>query len=123
MELNNIFKAILEADKAHIVVCDTEHTIIYMNKAADANYHKWGGHSLVGKSIFDCHNSQSRETIIKVTDWFRADKNNNVVHTFFNEKKNNDVYMIALRDDDGNLIAYYEKHECRTRDNMPFYDI
>lgn len=31
--------------------------------------------------------------------------------------------MVALRDDDGTLIGYYEKHESRTRETMKRYDM
>ena len=31
--------------------------------------------------------------------------------------------MVALRDDDGVLIGYYEKHEYRSGEIMPFYDM
>lgn len=33
------------------------------------------------------------------------------------------VYMVALRDDAGKLIGYYEKHECRNRETMKIYDL
>ena len=59
----------------------------------------------------------------QVLDWFRASKDNNIVYTFFNEKENKDVYMVALRNDAGELIAYYEKHEYRNRETMRMYDI
>lgn len=29
--------------------------------------------------------------------------------------------MVALRNDDGTLIGYYEKHEYRNKDETPFY--
>ena len=29
--------------------------------------------------------------------------------------------MIALRDRDGSLLGYYEKHEYRIKDESPFY--
>jgi hypothetical protein len=45
------------------------------------------------------------------------------VHTFRNEKENKDVYMIALRDDEGELIGYYEKHEYRNIETMKLYDM
>ena len=32
-----------------------------------------------------------------------------------------DVYIIALRNENGELAGYYEKHECRTRDGEGFY--
>ncbi len=31
--------------------------------------------------------------------------------------------MIALRNKDGDLIGYYEKHEFRAKDDSPFYAI
>lgn len=40
-----------------------------------------------------------------------------------NEKENKDVYMVALRNESGELIAYYEKHEYRNRETMKMYDM
>lgn len=77
----------------------------------------------MGKSLLACHNGQSNERIVKVLAWFGADQGNNVVHTYFNEKENKDVYMVALRDEQGELIGYYEKHEFRNRDTTPFYSL
>ncbi len=31
--------------------------------------------------------------------------------------------MVALRDEDGTLIGYYEKHEYRTAETMPLYEL
>ena len=45
------------------------------------------------------------------------------MYTSFDEKKNKDIYMVALRDDDGALIGYYEKHESREKETAKFYDI
>lgn len=122
-DINEIYKSVLEADRAAVVICDLEHTIIYMNPVAIERYSKWGGKELMGKSLLNCHNEKSREMIIKVIDWFKASKDNNIVYTFFNAKENKDVYMVALRNDDGNLIGYYEKHEYRNREKMKMYDI
>ena len=123
MEMNEVFKSILEADRAPIVVCDLDHTIIYMNPSAIRRYEKWGGISLVGKSIMECHNEESRANIIKVTEWFKESKDNDQVFTSYNPKENKDVYMVALRNDNGELIAYYEKHEYRNRETMEPYDM
>ena len=93
-----------------------------MNKKANDFYSK-KGKQLLGTNLLDCHNDDSKEKIYKVLDWFKKDINNNIVHTFYNEKENKDVYMIALRDKNSNLIGYYEKHEYRNIDNSKFYDI
>ena len=111
IDLNEVYKSVLEADKAAVVICDLDHKIIYMNPASICRYEKWGGKDLIGKSLLECHNEKSRDMIIKVLEWFRASKENNIVYTTYNEKENKDVYMVALRNEAGELIAYYEKHE------------
>lgn len=121
MDLNLYFKSIIDQDNASVVICNLEHQIIYMNPAAIHSYHKWGGEKLVGKSLMNCHNPQSREMIEKVVGWFQESREHNRIHTFYNEKQVKDVYMVALRDEDGTLLGYYEKHEYRIRDEEPFY--
>ena len=121
--LNEIYKSVLEADRAAVVICDLEHTIIYMNPVAIERYAKWGGKDLMGKSLLNCHNEKSREMIKKVVEWFKTSKDNNIVYTFFNQKENKDVYMVALRNEVGDLIGDYEKPEYRNRETMKMYDI
>lgn len=121
MELNQFFKSIIDQDNCAIVVCDLEHTMIYMNPKAVENYANRGGSALIGKSLMDCHNPHSVQAIERVVEWFAKSPDNNRIHTFYNEKQNKDGYMIALRDDDGKLIGYYEKHEYRDKDETPFY--
>lgn len=108
-------------DTCPLVLCDTDHKIVYMNPAACERYHYAGGEALLGKSLLSCHPKQAVDRINQVLDWFCADPANNRVHTFYNAKENKDVYMIALRDRVGNLIGYYEKHEYRNRDLAPLY--
>lgn len=122
MELTAFFKSVLEQDRSAVVLCDLQHTIVYMNPAAMERYAKRGGAALVGRSLLDCHNAQSNTMIQKVVDWFQADKSHNIIYTYRNDKENKDVYMVALRDDAGTLIGYYEKHEYRARETMSLYD-
>ncbi len=117
----DLYKSVLEADRTAIVICDLNHTITYMNPVAISRYVKWGGASLLGKCLLDCHNEQSRKMIVKVVAWFAEDVSHNIIYTFHNEKENKDVYMVALRDDSGTLIGYYEKHEYRNPETMKMY--
>ena len=121
MDLYPYFKSIIDMDRCAVVVCNLSHEIIYMNPAAEARYVKYGGAALVGKSLLDCHNAVSREMIQKVLDWFQEDTSHNIIFTSRNEKENKDVYMVALRDEDGTLIGYYEKHEYRDRETESLY--
>ena len=115
-------KSIVDQDRSSIVICNLKHEIIYMNPAAVSSYAKRGGDKLIGRSVLDCHNPESRDKIQQVVEWFAADESHNIVYTFHNEKQNKDVYMVALRDD-GELIGYYEKHEYRNAETMEPYDM
>lgn len=121
MDLSPFFKSIIDQDDAPVVVCDTMHIVVYMNPAAIEHYSERGGTGIIGLHIFDCHSGKSNEMIRKVVDWFAASKDHNKVHTFYNSTENKDVYMVALRDDQGELIGYYEKHEFRSKDETGFY--
>ena len=123
MELANYFRSIIDQDRCAVVICNLEHEIIYMNPTAIERYAKRGGAELVGKSLMDCHNPESVEKIRKVVTWFAQSRENNIVYTYYNEKENKDVYMIALRDEDGTLIGYYEKHEYRNLETAKMYDL
>ncbi|MGM9625092.1 MAG: PAS domain-containing protein [Eubacteriales bacterium] len=121
MELSVFFKSVIDQDAASVVLCDLNHTILYMNPAAVRSYAKRGGESLIGKSLLDCHNPHSQELIRKPVAWFGESPANNRVFEFHHEKDNRDVYTIALRDDAGRLIGYYEKHEYRNPETaQPF---
>lgn len=121
MDLSNYFKSIIDQDQCSVVICNLEHDIIYMNPAAAARYAKSGGADLVGQSILKCHNEKSGELIRKVTAWFLESTEHNRIYTFHNAKENKDVYMIALRDEAGTLIGYYEKHEYRNAETGALY--
>ncbi len=113
------FKSLIDQDTAPIVICDMESMVVYMNPAAIARYKV----DLTGRSVKSCHPKEANEKIDRVLDWFRKDKSHNCVYTFRNDQENKDVYMIALRDDEGNLIGYYEKHAYRDREQMELYEM
>ena len=117
MNINSFFKSVIDSDKAPVVICDLEHTVQYMNPAAVARYKV----DIIGKSIKACHNADSNEKIDRVVAWFAESKDNNIVFTSRNDKENKDVYMVALRDEKGTLIGYYEKHEYRDKETAELY--
>ena len=116
--MNKLFKSILQQDTASIVVCNMDSVIVYMNPSAIKRYHK----DLTGSNLKDCHNAKSNEMIDKVLAWFGESKEHNIIYTYHNNKENKDVYMVALRDDEGELMGYYEKHEYRNRETAPMYN-
>lgn len=122
MDLFPYFKSVLEQDRSAVVLCDLNHTIIYMNPAAVKRYAKRGGMALVGKSLLDCHPPQANAMIERVVAWFQESREHSLIYTSRSDKENRDVYMVALRDGDGTLIGYYEKHEYRDAETMKPYD-
>jgi DUF438 domain-containing protein len=113
MELSTYFKSIVDLDEQAIVICNTEHTVIYMNPAAQKRYEKRG--NLVGKSLLDCHNERSRMIVNSNLERMKSDVTVNKIFEVHSEKNgaNNDVFFVAIRDENGTLIGYYEKFEDR----------
>ena len=52
-DMNAYFKSIIDQDRESVVICDLNHIIIYMNPAAVVDYKKYGGASLLGKSLLN----------------------------------------------------------------------
>ena len=117
--LSALLKSVIDQDTAPVVICDLDSVIRYMNPTAIARYHG----DLTGKNLKDCHNPDSNEKINRVLAWFARSRENNRVYISRHARENRDVYMIALRDPDGVLIGYYEKHEYRTPETGAFYEL
>lgn len=111
--LNIYFKGIIDADEKPIVVCNTEHIIIYMNPAAVQRYEKRGGMALMGKSLLKCHSNRSREIIKRNLEIMENDRTVNKIFETHSSKPNtnDDIYFVGIRDERGELIGYYEKFE------------
>ncbi len=120
MGISEFFKSVIDSDEAPVVICDINHNIVYMNPSS---IKKYGGKDITGKSIFDCHNDKSVEKIKRVVEWFKVSEINNKVFTYHNDEQSKDVYMIALRNENNELIGYYEKHEFRNNEIGKLYDI
>lgn len=98
-------RTILDGLREEIVFVGPDHVIRYMNRFAVEKYAKYGGKTLVGRSIFDCHNERSREIIYQA--WARFQAGEDEVLISQSEKKR--TYMRAVRDAEGNLLGYYEQ--------------
>jgi len=63
-----------------ITVSNINGKILYMNPKAMETFKKWGGADLIGKNIFDCHNTLSRDKILTLLE-------NGETNTYTIEKK------------------------------------
>lgn len=113
MELNEFFKGIIDIDEKAVVICNLNHEIIYMNPAAVKQYAKRGGTALTGRSLLDCHSERSREIIKQNLELMKNDKTVNKIFETHSSapNKNDDIYFVGIRDEQENLIGYYEKFE------------
>ncbi len=102
-----LMTAALESIKDPFVLVDLDHTILYLNKPGAENYSKWGGASLVGKCLLDCHNEESCRAIEEIVAAMHAGEDERLISS--NDRRR--IYMRAVRDTDGKLIAYYERYE------------
>jgi len=71
--------AILDSLKTPVLVADTDHTIIYMNRAAVARYER--GLALIGTSMLDCHNEQSNRVIRQTLKELEAGAEERFIYT------------------------------------------
>jgi len=104
----DFFRALLDSIGTPILFCDLNDRMIYMNRAADEHYGKWGGRKILGQSLLDCHNMNSRERIRKIKERFVREPALEEVLITDNSKHR--VYMRAVREE-GKLIGYFERYE------------
>lgn len=49
-----------------VTICDAEGNIVYMNNKAQLTFEKWGGSTLAGQSLYNCHNEKSNVKIREI---------------------------------------------------------
>lgn len=119
MDLAPYFKSVIDQDQSPVVICDAQHSIVYMNPAAISRYAHAGGAQMVGSSILDCHSPETGELMKRILAWFCQSPDNNSVFEGVGTSGDEDVYMVALRGDCGQVIGYYERHDRRTWEQCP----
>lgn len=111
MNVEVMYKGIVEDMKNPVCFVNVDHIITYMNKSAIKRYAHRGGENLIGKSLFNCHNENSKKLTLEYIDRFLKDDNLTEIYMGYNEKHKENNYIIAVRDENKKLIGYYERHE------------
>lgn len=107
---------LLDSLKDPFLFANTDHIICYMNAAAIAHYKE--GAALLGRSVLDCHNEESRRQMIEILEAMRAGEEERLI----TDSEKYRIYMRAVRDPDGRLLGYYERYEPPTRVSSPATD-
>jgi PAS domain S-box-containing protein len=101
-------RALLDSIADPIVFADSDHVIRYLNPAAARQHAAKGRTDLLGKSLADCHKPESMEKIRRI----HAQLQDGVDEVFEAvNRKNQRVFVRAVRDDDRRLLGYYERFE------------
>lgn len=106
----SLLAAFMDSLKNPFLFADTEHIIRYMNRAAIAHYDE--GAALIGRSLLDCHNPESRVVIREI---FAAMEADGLDERLITDDEKHRIYMRAVRDDAGRLRGYYERYEPSAR--------
>jgi PAS domain-containing protein len=65
-----VLRALVDGLQGEVVIADENIDIVYMNEVAIRHYEKDGGAALVGRSLLDCHNPESRREIKEMYEAF-----------------------------------------------------
>ena len=110
MEREKMLSYILDSYPYPVVFVDCDHIIRYMNKRAEYLYYQERGYrDLIGKSLFICHQNPKSEEMIKAT--VEKLKNHAPEVLLPVNGRNERVYIVPVRDDNGNMIGYFERFE------------
>ncbi|MFC1608287.1 PAS domain-containing protein [Candidatus Latescibacterota bacterium] len=92
-----------------IVYVDINHIVRFLNSTAQHIYYTQRGYdNLIGKSIFDCHKEPTKNAIIKIVESLKNHGNEKFLKV---NVRNERVYVTPVRNDDGELVGYYERFE------------
>ena len=102
---NTFYESLLNSIKDPILVADTDHIVQYMNTVAIKHYEE--GESLLGSNLLKCHNEESQKMMIDIL----TKLNNGLDEKLITDNEKYRIFMRAVRDEDGNLIGYFERYE------------
>ena len=119
--MNEIFKYMVDGAINPVVICDLNKKILYMNRVAVKYYSN--GREMIGKPIELFMSEETQSKVNMCIEWFKEDVNNNSVFALHDKKDNTDIYMHAIRDPEGNLVAVCSHADSRTPDQNKTFDI
>ena len=122
MEASYYVERLIDTKPTPVVICDLEYRIVFMNTCAKQRYKKSNGEDLVGRKLHSFVDLETLTKIDMVVEWFKESKENNKVFSQHTES-NTDVYIIAIRDEDGELIGFTDIFEERDPDHGETFDL
>lgn len=110
IEENRLIKLILDSIEHPVLFVDTNHIIRYLNKVAEKEYYQVRRlKSLIGRPLFSCHPPYAVPTITAAFEKLKAGEED--VFLYYSKKIEDNLYLRAVRDEEGNLIGYFQRYE------------
>lgn len=122
MDASIFLERLIDTKPTPIVICDLEYRIVFMNECARKRYEEFGGADMIGKKLQTFADIETISKVDMVVEWFKESKNNNKVFSQHTDD-NADVYIIAIRDENGELIGFTDIFEVRDPDRGKTYDL
>lgn len=123
MNTLTFFKGLINSKESPIVICDIDYKIIFMNTSALKEYEKYGGKDMIGKHLTLFCSTETMSKVDMVIEWFKEDKANNRIFATHKKETNEDIYIIAIRDENESLIGFTSVYECRTPEKAEQYEM
>ena len=110
MDMVKLLDSFVNSIPDPVVITGTDHTVLFVNRAAEKLFKE--DESLVGRSVLDCHNQESRQKIEAVLERLKNGEDEVRITTRQGEDPENrqHTFMRAIRNDDGELTGYYERY-------------
>ena len=102
---NSFYQSLLNSVKDPILFTDTNHIVQYMNKAAIEHYEE--GKNLLQSNLLKCHNEESQKMMVDIF----AEMQNGLEEKLITDNEKHRIFMRAVRDEEGNLLGYFERYE------------
>ena len=119
--LFDFFKGIVDSEEGPIVICSLDYRVIYENPAALKYYSSVS--PMTGKLLSTYMDEEMMSKVTMSVEWFKEDKKNNKVFALHDKTNNMDMYILAIRGSDNELIGFYGRREDRTPDKGKEFDI
>ncbi|MBR5682177.1 MAG: hypothetical protein IKW96_02675 [Ruminococcus sp.] len=120
-ELFDYFKGIIDSEEGPIVLCNLDYRVIYENPSAERYYAPTS--PITGKLLSTLMDEEMMSKVVMSVEWFKEDRKNNKVFAFHDKKNNMDMYILAIRNTNGELIGFYGRREDRTPDQGKEFDL
>jgi PAS domain-containing protein len=120
-ELFDFFKGIIDSEEGPIVLCNLDYRVIYENPSAERYYASVS--PITGKLLSTLMDEEMMSKVVMSVEWFKEDIKNNKVFAFHDKKNNMDMYILAIRNTNGELIGFYGRREDRTPDQGKEFDL